>query len=61
MEFYDFGGLQTARTKRFYEQYKVNMRVAYEGKQYRVSAFKELKDNSLTRENMKIVAYLEGI
>ena len=32
MEFYNFGGLQTARTKRFYEQYKPGMTVTHAGK-----------------------------
>ncbi len=59
MEFYNFGGLQTARTKRFYEQYKVGMQVSCEGKEYRIAEFKEVAIDSLVRSDVKIVAYLE--
>jgi hypothetical protein len=59
MEFAGFGGLQTSRTKRFHEQYKIGTVVVHEGKRYKIAQLKEISDPSLIREDVKIVAYLE--
>ncbi|OCG20956.1 hypothetical protein A9G11_09690 [Gilliamella sp. wkB108] len=56
-----FGGLQTTRTKRFYEKYKLGMELIYENKRYKIVEFKELIDPSLLQEDRKIVAYLEEV
>jgi hypothetical protein len=61
MEFYNFGGIQTERTKRFYSQYTVGMEVQYQNRKYKITGFKELKDSSTIRVDKKIVAYLEEI
>jgi hypothetical protein len=59
MEFYNFGGLQTKRTERFYAQYKVGMEILYQNKKYKITQIKEITDSSLMRPDKKIVAYLE--
>jgi hypothetical protein len=59
MEFYNFGGLQTKRTERFYDEYKVGMEIVYQNKKYKIAQFKEITDSSVMRPDKKIVAYLE--
>ena len=67
MEFYKFGGggLQTTRTKRFYNQYRVGMTITHENKQYKISKLNEADDTSLLvaliLPDMKIIAYLEEV
>jgi hypothetical protein len=60
MEFYNFGGLQTKRTERFYEQYKAGMEFLYQNKKYKITEFKEITSLDL-RSEKKIVAYLEEV
>ncbi|MDR1439458.1 MAG: hypothetical protein LBJ10_05455 [Clostridiales bacterium] len=59
MEFYNFGGMQTKRTERFYAEYKAGMEIVYKNKKYKIAQFKEINDSSAMRPNKKIVAYLE--
>ncbi|MDR0501342.1 MAG: hypothetical protein LBG97_08920 [Coriobacteriales bacterium] len=59
MEFYNFGGLQTKRTERFYAEYKVGMEIVYQNRKYKITQFKEIDDASLMRPDKKIVAYLD--
>jgi hypothetical protein len=61
MEFYNFGGLQTKRTERFYAEYKVGMEILYQNKKYKITQLKEISDPSLIRPDKKIVAYLEEV
>ncbi|MDR1451529.1 MAG: hypothetical protein LBI57_04255, partial [Helicobacteraceae bacterium] len=46
MEFYNFGGLQTKRTERFYAEYKAGMEIVYQNKKYKIAQFKEINDSS---------------
>jgi hypothetical protein len=61
MEFYNFGGLQTERTKRFYNQYSIGMEIAYQNKRFKITQIKEIDDSSTLRLDKKIVAYLEEV
>ena len=61
MEFYNFGGVQTTRTKRFYEQYQVGMVVPHNGRQYRIAELKEVADLTWSGQDLKMVAYLEEV
>lgn len=61
MECTGFGGIQTTRTKRFFDQYKLGMELIYKSNRYKIVEFKELKDPSLLKEELKVVAYLEKV
>ena len=56
-----FGGLQSARSRRFYEQYKVGMRVFYQNKPYTITGFEEVFDKDALIPDLKIIAYLEEV
>ncbi|MDR3258152.1 MAG: hypothetical protein LBT51_00870 [Fusobacteriaceae bacterium] len=61
MEFYNFGGIQKERTRRFYSQYTIGMEILHQNKKYKITEFKEIDDSSTIRVDKKIVAYLEEI
>jgi len=61
MEFIGFGGLQTSRTKRFHEQYKVGMKVEYQGKRYEIEEIKEQSEVTAMRADIVMVCYLREV
>ena len=61
MEFSGFAGLQTSRTKRFYEQYKVGMKIEYDGKFYEIEEIKEQAELGVARTDQIMVCYLREV
>lgn len=59
MECTGFAGIQTTRTKLYYEKYKPGMELMYQGQKYKIVEFKEVSDPGLLKQELKIVAYLE--
>ena len=61
MEFNGFGGVQTARTKRFHEQYKVGKQVEYQEKRYEIEEIKEQSEVTLVSGDIIMVCYLREV
>ena len=58
MEFTGFGGMQTARTKRFNEQYEEGMKVEYQGIEYEIE---EIKEQGAAGGDVVIMCYLREV
>lgn len=61
MEFYEFGGIQTSRTKRFHETYKVGQSIRYKGESFVISEIKEIPYTSAAGGDIKMAVYLDRI
>ena len=61
MKFNGFGGMQTARTKRFNEQYKAGMKVEYQGIEYEIEEIKEQGEATLAGGDLVMVCYLREV
>jgi len=59
MEFAGFGGIQTTRTKRFYEQYRIGMKVEYQGNEYQIEEIQQQSDPSMIRRDVIMICYLK--
>ncbi len=60
MEFLNFGGIQSERTKRFHDAYKVGMVITHENRSYEIVRLEQMTYETLAKKyNVKMVAYLQ--